>query len=65
MDRLAQAAEYGTDAVVSYDLDGRICRWNAGAEAAFGFSEQEMMGLSLAERDALSYVGEDAVRRPF
>ena len=44
LERLAQAAEHATDAVISYDLDGRICRWSAGAEAVLGFARRRVMG---------------------
>ena len=63
LDRLAQAAEYGSDVVASYDLDGRICHWNAGAEAVFGFSAQEMIGRSWADLNALTGDSEDGDRR--
>ena len=63
LERLAQAAEHSTDAVISYDLDGRICRWSAGAEAVLGFGAQEVMGLSVPELNALAGEPEDVERR--
>jgi len=34
-------------AIVATDLEGRVSRWNAGAEALFGWSEAEMLGQAL------------------
>ena len=62
-ERLAQAAHHVTDAIISYDLDRRIRRWSAGAESVFGFSAQEVIGLSQVEFDALSGEPVDAHRR--
>jgi PAS domain S-box-containing protein len=31
-------------AIITYDLEGRVTRWNAGAENIFGFSEKEAVG---------------------
>ena len=47
--RLAEAAQHGTDAVVSIGLDGRICHWNAAAEALYGWSASEAVGRQLDE----------------
>ena len=44
--RLAQAAEHGTDAVVSIDLQARVRHWNPGAERLYGFSAEEAIGKS-------------------
>ena len=63
LDRLAQAAEHSSDAVISVDLDGRVCHWSAAAEALFGFGAREMIGLSMGECNALSGESEDADRR--
>ncbi len=35
------------DAILTLDPDGRITSWNKGAEATFGYSEEEMLGQSL------------------
>jgi PAS domain S-box-containing protein len=35
------------DAILTLDPDGRITSWNKGAEAIFGYSEEEMLGQSL------------------
>jgi PAS domain S-box-containing protein len=61
--RLAQAAQHATDAIISYDLDRRICRWSPGAEAVFGFSAQEMLGLSVTEWNAFMGDGDEADHR--
>ncbi len=52
--RLADAAEHATDAVVSIDLDGRVCHWNHGAERVYGFSAEEAIGRDLRELTMLS-----------
>ena len=52
--RLAEAAEYGTDAVVSIDFDGFVRHWNGGAERLFGVSPQEAVGNSIYEVNALT-----------
>ncbi len=39
------------DAVVTYDLDGRIIAWNKGAERMYGYSEAEALEMNV---DALS-----------
>ena len=52
--RLAEAAEYGTDAVVSMDLDGFVRHWNRGAERLFGVSALEAIGKSIYEVNALT-----------
>lgn len=44
LQRLADAAEHGTDAVISAGLDGRVRNWNARAERLFGFTVQEAVG---------------------
>ena len=38
--RLAQAAEHGADAIVSFDREMRVCHWNAGAERISGFARR-------------------------
>ena len=46
----AQAAsivEASDDGFVSYDLNGVITTWNAGAESIFGYSAQEVIGRSI------------------
>ena len=42
--RLADAAQHGTDAVISVDLEGRICHWSEGAAKLYGFSAEEAIG---------------------
>lgn len=37
------------DAVVEVCVDGRIVRWNRGAEKLYGYTEEEMRGQSLAQ----------------
>ena len=54
LERLAQAAEHGADAIVSFDLEMRVCHWNLGAERISGFRAEEVLGLSIDELNALS-----------
>lgn len=37
------------DALIATDAAGRVVRWNSGAHAVFGFSDDEAMGRSLEE----------------
>lgn len=47
--RLAEAAELGTDAVISIDLEQKVRHWNRGAERLYGFSAEEAIGRRLDE----------------
>jgi len=49
---LDSAIDYG---IVATDLDGRVTRWNAGAERVLGWNEAEMLG----ETMAASFAAED------
>jgi PAS domain S-box-containing protein len=61
--RLAEAVEYGTDAVVSMDFDGIVCHWNRGAEPLLGLGAQEAIGHSVVEVNALTGQPDDANER--
>jgi PAS domain S-box-containing protein len=61
-ERLTEASEL-TDAVISIDLDGRVCHWSPGAERLFGFSAAQVVGLGLDELNALSGEPEEAGER--
>ncbi|GAC1630421.1 MAG: hypothetical protein NVS9B14_01040 [Candidatus Acidiferrum sp.] len=37
------------DAVIEIGVDGRIAHWNRGAKLIYGYSQEEMMGQSLAQ----------------
>ncbi len=66
LQRLAEAAEYGTDAVISIDLDARVRHWNPGAERLYGYSAQEAIGRTLAELTVLTVLADepnDAIAR--
>jgi len=61
--RLAEAAEYGTDAIVSMDFDGIVRHWNQGAERLLGLSAPDAIGKSSAEVNALTGQPEEANER--
>jgi diguanylate cyclase (GGDEF)-like protein/PAS domain S-box-containing protein len=48
---LTAAVESTHDAVITTDRDGTITSWNSGAERLYGFSEQEMLGISIVADD--------------
>jgi len=62
LERLAQAAEYGTDAILSIGLDGRVRHWNQGAEKLYGYSASETIGRELRELTLLGDVTRDIDR---
>jgi diguanylate cyclase (GGDEF)-like protein/PAS domain S-box-containing protein len=49
LQRLADAADYGTNAIVSVDFDGHVGHWNRGAELLYGFSAEEAIGRDIDE----------------
>jgi diguanylate cyclase (GGDEF)-like protein/PAS domain S-box-containing protein len=60
LERLSDAAEYGTDAVVSIDPEDRVCHWNRGAERLYGFGAEEAIGHQLSELIGFTDAGPDA-----
>ena len=48
-ERLAAAAEFATDAIVSTDRNGVVRHWNAGARRLYGYSAEEAIGRPLHE----------------
>ncbi|MGO9903582.1 MAG: EAL domain-containing protein [Solirubrobacteraceae bacterium] len=47
LQRLAEAAEYGSDSVISTDQQGIVRHWNQGAEMLYGYSAEEAVGREL------------------
>jgi diguanylate cyclase (GGDEF)-like protein/PAS domain S-box-containing protein len=45
--RLALAAQYGADAIISVDLGGYVRHWNQGAERLYGWSASDAIGRAL------------------
>ena len=45
--RLAAIAESSHDAILSYDFDGTVTAWLAGAERLYGYTAREMVGCSM------------------
>ena len=62
LQRLAQAAEYGTDAILSIGLDGRVRHWNHGAESLYGYSAEEAIGQDLRDLTLLDSIDEHIER---
>jgi PAS domain S-box-containing protein len=58
--RLAAIVEGSDDAIISTDLNDIVTSWNRGAETLYGYSEEEMIGRSLALLLPPDRVGEDA-----
>lgn len=44
---LTALVETSGDAIMSYDLDGRINTWNAGAERLYGYTPEQAIGQSM------------------
>ena len=63
LQRLAQAAEHGTDAVISIDLEGRVRHWNHGAERLYGFTAGEAVGRELRDLIAIGDDPRDAITK--
>lgn len=44
---LSALVETSSDAIMSYDLDGRIRTWNAGAQRLYGYTPEQAIGQSM------------------
>ena len=63
LDRIASAAEHGTDAVISLDTTGRVQRWNRSAERLFGYNALEARGKTLQELGPADGDDDDVAQR--
>ncbi len=61
--RLAEAAELGTDAIISIDFEQRVRHWNRGAERLYGFSAQEAIDERLDKLIASNDEPDEQIRR--
>ena len=43
-ERLDNFVRSASDGIITVDLEGRVTSWNSGAEAIYGYSEEEMLG---------------------
>jgi PAS domain S-box-containing protein len=48
MERLASIIEYAQDAIIDLNLDGVIVSWNRSAERLYGYSADEVKGLTVS-----------------
>jgi PAS domain S-box-containing protein len=48
IEKLAAIVESSEDAILSFDLQGNVVSWNAGAEKVYGYSADEMTGRSVS-----------------
>ena len=48
-ERLDNFVRGALDGIITTDLEGRIISWNPGAEAMFGYTEQETLGCHVSE----------------
>src|SRR4051812_45095594 len=46
---LAAIIESADDAIITKDLNGIVTSWNPGAEKIFGYTAEEMFGVSIAK----------------
>jgi PAS domain S-box-containing protein len=54
LQRLADAVEQASDAIVSLDRSGHVRHWNAGAERLFGLSTEDAVGKTIEEVNELT-----------
>ncbi|HYF58584.1 MAG TPA: CheR family methyltransferase [Burkholderiaceae bacterium] len=46
--KLAAVLRISSDAILVHELDGRLVTWNAGAEAMYGWTEAEALGMNVS-----------------
>lgn len=56
---LAELVEQSSDAILSFDLEGRVISWNRGAENLFGFGRQEVVGNKLSRLRLMTLLEDD------
>lgn len=55
---LSRSVDLSDDAIITISLNGIITSWNRGAELIFGYSAEEVLGMSLSILDPPFLVGE-------
>ncbi|MBT3864647.1 PAS domain S-box protein [Candidatus Peregrinibacteria bacterium] len=55
---LSQAIQYSTNAVITFDPDGKVKSWNKGAKIIFGYKGVEMVGAKISRIFSRGDVGE-------
>jgi diguanylate cyclase (GGDEF)-like protein/PAS domain S-box-containing protein len=63
LQRLAEAAERGSDAIISIDLEACVRHWNRGAERLYGFGAEEAIGRTVSELNGATDEPEEAGAR--
>ncbi len=63
--RLAAVVESSNDAIITLDMQGQVCTWNAGAEAVFGYSSAEMIGQPITLLRPLEAADDEVIFRRY
>jgi diguanylate cyclase (GGDEF)-like protein/PAS domain S-box-containing protein len=57
-ERISAVVEFNADAIITFELDGRITDWNPAAERLFGYTSQEIVGKPASLLSPKDQVGE-------